>query len=342
VADICRLPRRARWVAAAALLGAVQAPPPVTATELGILVPLYSHPCWYDPPNYVWPQVAWAGRQVPVIAIINPNNGPGSGFPNSDYVRGLADLTSGAVVVVGYVYTSYGERPAAQVLADAAKYTNSPAVRGIFLDEVDSTTNHLAYYAAIASAIRALPRMSLVILNPGLPIAEEYVRDGVGDIVVMFEDREGWREHTPAATMRRHPARRFAMLWLGCPSEEHMRTGMDWAADRNFGWVYVTDDDLPNPWDSLPPWWSNLVERVRAYNEFRTLSIQGGADGVRLRCSAVPGRPTRVEYSSAPTTGWTPTGAAVTPTSTWFETAVGLPPEPAGWYRLFLLPIPTD
>lgn len=305
-------------------------------------MPLYSDPCWYDPPNYVWPQVAWAGRQVPVIAIINPNDGPGSSFPGSDYVRGLADLTSGGVVVVGYVYTSYGQRPAAQVLGDAAKYTNSAAVRGIFLDEVDSTTNHLAYYTSIASAIRALPRMSLVILNPGLPIAEEYVQNGVGDITVMFEDREGWREHTPAATLRRHPARRFGMLWLGCPSEDQMRTGVALAVDRNFGWVYVTDDDEPDPWDTLPRWWSNLVERVRAYNEFRTLSIQRMANGVQLRCSAVPGRATRVEYSTPPTMAWTPTGATVTPTSTWFEVIAGLPPERAGWYRLSLLPIPPD
>jgi hypothetical protein len=27
------------------------------------------------------------------------------------------------------------------------------------------------------------------------------------------------------------------------------------SALRNAGYLYVTDDVLPNPWDSLPPYW---------------------------------------------------------------------------------------
>ncbi len=332
-----------RWVGRlglAVFLGIGPLRPPSLAAERGILVPLYSYPCWYDPPNYIWPQVAWASRQVPLIAIINPDNGPGSGFPNSDYRRGLADLASGAAVVVGYVYTSYGQRPAAQVLSDAAKYTNSPAVRGIFLDEVDSTTNHLAYYRSIAQAIRAVPGMSLVILNPGTPIAEEYVRSGVGDIAVIFEDREGWREYEPPAWCSSFPAQRFSMLWLGCPSEDDMRSGVDRAVDRNFGWIYITNDDLPNPWDSLPAWWSNLVARVRSYNEFRALSVQRDGGGLRLRWSAVPGRASRLERRSA--AAWTPAATVFTPSSALWETAIELPSDPACWYRMSLIPLPPN
>ncbi|WP_199317469.1 hypothetical protein [Planktothricoides raciborskii] len=46
---------------------------------LKIMIPLYSYPTWYNPENYIWPQVAAASIQVPIVAVINPNNGPSGG-----------------------------------------------------------------------------------------------------------------------------------------------------------------------------------------------------------------------------------------------------------------------
>ncbi len=30
------------------------------------------------------------------------------------------------------------------------------------------------------------------------------------------------------------------------------------------GYYYCTDDKLPNPWDTLPPYWDDLVTAVKA------------------------------------------------------------------------------
>mgnify|MGYP001357080129 CR=1 FL=1 len=59
-----------------------------TAVDVRILIPLYSYPQWYAPAIYSWDDVARAAAEVPVTAVINPANGPGPGFPNSDYTHG--------------------------------------------------------------------------------------------------------------------------------------------------------------------------------------------------------------------------------------------------------------
>ena len=41
-----------------------------------------------------------------------------------------------------------------------------------------------------------------------------------------------------------------------------MQTDVNLAASRNTGWVYMTNDNLPNPYDTLPSYWNQLVTAV--------------------------------------------------------------------------------
>ena len=114
--------------------------------DIELLVPLYSYPAWYDPTNYIWSSVAAAAGQVPVTAVINPNNGPDGGPPNADYLAGLNDLRSADVTILGYVYTTYGARSLAAVQSDIDLYDQHFNIDGIFVDEVSTSTNQLGYY----------------------------------------------------------------------------------------------------------------------------------------------------------------------------------------------------
>ena len=79
----------------------------VVDSPIKILLPLYIYPNWYEPESYVWSDVARAAEQVPIVAIINPNNGPDGNPPNRDYERGLKDLRQSDMTILGYVYTKY-------------------------------------------------------------------------------------------------------------------------------------------------------------------------------------------------------------------------------------------
>lgn len=266
------------------------------AADLRILVPLYSYPSWYAPAAYLWDDVAAAAGTAPITAIINPDSGPGGGPPNSDYVHGLAELRTAGVALLGYVATGYGARPAAEVKTDIDLYDAYFDVDGIFLDEADNTTNGLAYYADLYAYIHSRSNLHDVVINPGIGTAEEYIAAPAADTAVIFEVGTGWSNHVPAAYVSTYPARRFSVLLYDIPDEPAMRAAVDLAVHRNIGYVYVTDDAGANPWDSLPAYWTPLVDYVAAWRDLG-LALTF-TNGVELALRTLPGHPYEVRLSS--------------------------------------------
>ena len=75
-----------------------------------------------------------------------------------------------------------------------------------------------------------------------------------------------------------------------------MRAAVDIAVRRNIGYVYVTDDAGANPWDSLPAYWTPLVDYVAAWRDLG-LAL-AFTNGVELALRTLPGHPYEVRHSS--------------------------------------------
>src|ERR1041384_3178596 len=69
-----------------------------TESPGGILVPAYFYPAG----NNYWSSLAQAAKKVPIIAILNPNSGPGAGI-DSNYVVAAKKLRDKGGRVIGYV-----------------------------------------------------------------------------------------------------------------------------------------------------------------------------------------------------------------------------------------------
>ncbi len=236
--------------------------------RLRIMIPLYSYPNWYDPKHYIWDDVAAANGEVPITAIINPNNGPDGCHPNEDYLHGLTDLRNGGVKIIGYVYTSYGRRPLSDVKHDIEMYgSGCYDLDGVFLDEASSDASDIGYYASLYDYARSTVHLDQVVLNPGTFMDEGYVSNPACDTAVTFESyaRE-WPGYAPPSYMVKYPRERFAMMAHTVPDLEAMKSGVDLALVRRMGYVYFTDDSGSNPYDSLPSFWSQEVEYVRQVN----------------------------------------------------------------------------
>mgnify|MGYP003578331757 CR=1 FL=1 len=109
---------------------------PIFASRtIGIMIPLYTYP------GTTWDTVVAtknAHPSVPIVAIINPNNGPGDS-KDTNYVTGIQKLQSAGVVVIGYVATGYGSRSSNTVQADINTYKSLyPQITGIFFDEMSN------------------------------------------------------------------------------------------------------------------------------------------------------------------------------------------------------------
>jgi hypothetical protein len=217
----------------------------------GTIIPLYTAPT--DPS---WDSVAAAKQahpSVPVIAIINPSNGPGSAVQPS-YTSGIAKLTAAGVKVLGYVHTSYGARAAADVQTDMNNWHGwYPGVTGIFFDEMANGTGYESYYSGLSSFAKG-HGFNFTVGNPGTDSSAGYV--GTVDVILIYES--GGVPSVSAITgwHASYPRTNFGVIPYRVSSVD---TAFIAAARQAVGYIYLQSDDLPNPWDTVPSYLSSLL-----------------------------------------------------------------------------------
>ncbi|BBL79995.1 hypothetical protein RxyAA322_18490 [Rubrobacter xylanophilus] len=204
-------------------------------------------------PSYFYPGSLWdrLGASFPEarLAVINPASGPGEA-PNPDYAAQVRESRASGLTVLGYVHTSYAARSGERVREEIDRYYSWYGVDGIFLDEASTGCADQPYYAGLYDYIKA--RGGLVVLNPGTQTSECYM--SAADIVVNFEGSHATytEEYSAPAWVSGYPPERFWHLVYAVPGEAEMLRDVYLSKRRNAGWIYVTPDDLPNPWDTLP------------------------------------------------------------------------------------------
>jgi len=241
--------------------GTPAAPPPVTTPAPaglvgstgvnGTIIPLYT-----DPPDSSWDAVVAAKQAhptVPVIAIINPADGPG-GSAQSNYTTGIGKLTAAGVKVMGYVHTLYGARASSELQAEMSHYQSwYPGVTGIFLDEMAYSAGYESYYSGLTAYAKS-HGSDFTVGNPGTDTSKTYV--GTVDVLFIYESSgvpalsaiSGW--HTSYARQN------FGVIPYQVGS---MDAAFVAAARPYVGYIYLQSDNIPNPWDSVPSYLSSLV-----------------------------------------------------------------------------------
>ena len=231
---------------------------------LGIMVPAY----FYPTSGGYWNSLDFAAARVPLIAIMNPNNGPGI-RQDTNYVRVLANLHQAGGKVTGYVHTDWGARSLREVKADIDLYLSFYVVDGFFIDEMssDKNTTNLNYYATIYQYIKSRNPNYSVTGNPGAETQEDYLAKPTADSVMIFEnDGTNYQAFIPSSWVARYPAREFVHLPYHVADFTTMSNLVGLAMSRNAGWIYITDATLPNPYDRLPAYWTNEVNWVREFD----------------------------------------------------------------------------
>lgn len=226
--------------------------PAFAASSTGLIVPLYSYPGSY------WNQVIQAKNahpSVPIVAVVNPNNGPGSSI-DSTYASSIKQLQSAGITVLGYVYTGYGSRSTSSAEADILTYHNWYNVNGIFFDEMSNVSGYESYYSTLTQYVKS-HGMTMTVGNPGTDTLSSYV--GTVDNLVIYEnpglpttsDLAGW--HTSYAKSN------FSMIafGVGLPSQSYVTS-----ITSNVSYIYVTDDNLPNPYDTVPSYIGSLAAEL--------------------------------------------------------------------------------
>ncbi len=242
-------------------------------------------PAYFSPSNSGWTQIDQAGPGVG-IAVANPSNGPG-GAADSAYASAVHAATGAGVKVLGYVDTGYfgttgrttrgGQTSTAawtaQINTDVANWYawyGSSGLAGIFFDDAlgDCGTGnaHVNLYTGINSALKQAHPGAFSVDNPGSPAQSCYA--SAADVLLMFENTySAYTSWTPPAWEQDYAdPGKFWHLVYDTPAQSDMDHAVALSKQRNAGYVYVTPDDLPNPWDTLPTgaYWSDELAKTSA------------------------------------------------------------------------------
>jgi hypothetical protein len=214
-------------------------------------VPLYT-----DPSDASWTAIVEAKMAHPtvrVVAIVNPSDGPGSS-PSSGYTNGIAKLVAANIQVIGYVATGYASHPIASMEATIDQWKSFyPQVQGIFFDEQSNQAGDVGYYTTLSQYAKS-KGLSYTVGNPGTDTAEAFI--GALDTMLIYESSGVPSTSQMGGWHSKYPKSDFGVIPYAVPS---MDAAFVASARQYVGYIYLQSDNLPNPWDSLPSYFSSLL-----------------------------------------------------------------------------------
>jgi hypothetical protein len=243
----------------------------LSVTTLGVttgsVVPLYSHPT-----SGLWSTLISlhaSHPKVPIAAIVDPANGPGTAV-DPNYVAGIAALRNAGIVVLGYVTTSYMTRTSVAVCNDIQQWTTlyggPGGINGVFFDEMSNALpNGPSYNASVATCADVYGVNALTVGNPGTEVTSDFVGPDsndhakVFDVTLLYEGAgypplsslQGWHTRVDRSY--------FGIIPYGVPALDAATSASITRSKQYAKWLYVQDDVLPNPWDTLPPYLGPLL-----------------------------------------------------------------------------------
>lgn len=211
-----------------------------------------------------WNRIIESSKVIPLVAIFNPDSGPGS-TPDSNDQAIVEKASKAGLRLISYVHTSYGARALTAVEADVTKYLRfyPKAATGFFVDEQSDSGSAVGYYRDLAVFIRdAVPRATIY-SNPGTPCAEAYLTENTADVFLVHETGGIAGNLDLPQWVRKYPASRFAAVSYNVPTVRGMQDSLAAMATQHVGNVYVSDLNLPNPYNALPSYWSEEVSAIQ-------------------------------------------------------------------------------
>lgn len=226
------------------------APP---ADQLRIAVPAY-----VDPKDSNYWQALIDGAPKVRDVIVNPNSGPGA-TKSERHVELVGKLQNAGIRVLGYVMTGWGERDPEAVTLEIDRWREWYGVENIFLDEAASKPAEIGTYAGYAAKVHGTG--GLAVLNPGIIPDRGYFE--FADAVVTFEDpfTAYFTAKEPPEWLGTYTGTEVWHIVSGAP-QDRLGDVLNRAREQGAEYIYVTDDEEPNPYDSLPAYWPAKLNSV--------------------------------------------------------------------------------
>jgi hypothetical protein len=235
----------------------------------GLLVSLYMYPGSSGSEH--WQQVIDEKNDhpsVPIVAIFNPSNGPGS-YESSTFDEWVDNLQDAGVQVIGYVSDDYGSKSLDTLKEQGDKYKDWYDADGLFIDEFTNKPGSEDHYSELTEYAKA-QGMDMTVGNPGTDVPPSYI--GTVDVINVSEGAgyiesdhpniigSSWVDGGYLGWHHDHDKSNFAVVrydvsWLDS----------DFVSDVNevAGLTYLTSgNDSDDRWFALPSYYGDMVENL--------------------------------------------------------------------------------
>jgi hypothetical protein len=229
-----------------------------------VVLAAYSYPSIES--SYWKAVIKKGGKNIPYV-IINPNSGPGA-EADLNYARQLKENMKEGIKNIAYIRTNYQKRPLTEVLADVDKYYElygKNNLNGFFFDEVGvDDKSQPAYMKAIYEYVKSKGKDNIVVANPGRQITDKLAP--YADVFVTSEISadEYINRFTEPESEFENNEDNFYHIWhiVYAAKPEQYEQIIKLSRKRNAGWIMVTDDVQPNPYDKLPKEFERIISIV--------------------------------------------------------------------------------
>ena len=203
---------------------------PSMATAATLIVPVFGNT------SSQYRRVVSAANDQELIAIINPDNGPGSSRSGKTgrFVNQIQDTGS---LAVGYINTNYGSRDIGDIRSEIDRYVSYYGADGIFLDEFSDSVSDISLYRDIFKYAKS--KDLKVIGNPGTFLPKAFAK--YADMFITYEDYydNGFKNFKQKSWTKKSN-KQFGVIVQGTNDYQAVINKAD---QQDVEFVFVTDGD---------------------------------------------------------------------------------------------------
>jgi hypothetical protein len=226
------------------------------ADHAGVAIPLYNYP------DSTWTTIVNVHAEypnVPIIAVVNPDNGPGSS-EDPTFLAGIKQLQAGGVTVLGYVdlltNCECSVNPLSAVENEVSEYWSWYHTNGIMFDDFNNGfTYSPSTYSSLSSYVKSLG-MTYTMGNPGTSVSDSYI--GTLSNLCIYESN-GYPSLS-SITYAGYPASDFTFVAYGVSFDASLVT----SAAALVGYMYIDNQSGSNPYVTLSSLFTQTVSTLSA------------------------------------------------------------------------------
>ena len=230
-----------------------------------VIATTYTYP---DGKNSFWNDILILGKEKVPYVLINPNNGAGKKV-EVNYAAQIKKNKEAGIKNIAYIPTTYQKRNIKEIKVEVDKYFEfygADSINGFFFDEIaTSTPQQVSYMKEVFEYVKSKSKNNLVIANPGASITDTI--SPYADIFVTSEVSANTyinKFEKPKSNFENNQSNAkhiWHIVHSATPKEYAEIVSL--SRQRNAGWLMITDDIMPNPYDKKP---SKFIEMVNMIN----------------------------------------------------------------------------